>query len=160
MVFALLDEIGGRLNFSYQVVTPPQGDRYFGTLQGTTGGYNGVLGMVERGEAQLSAAILVINEERMKSVNFSLPVSLEPYTLMFERPQELSRALLFIQPFTPMVHFQSHFLKLFRMQVDLCCRFGCAFSCRCWLLAPFYGYFIMLATITRSTKPALVVWQS
>lgn len=83
-------------------MTPPQGDRYFGTLQGGNG-YNGVLGMVERGEAQLSAAILVINEPRMKSVNFSLPISLEPYTLMFERPQELSRALLFIQPFTPMV---------------------------------------------------------
>ena len=41
--------------------------------------------------------------------NFSLPVSLEPYTLMYQRPQELTRALLFINPFTPMVFFTPKF---------------------------------------------------
>ena len=59
--------------------------------------------MVERGEADLSAALLIINEERAGAVNFSLPISLEPYTLMFQRPQEESRALLFIYPFQPLV---------------------------------------------------------
>ena len=91
------------MNFTYQVITPPEGERYFGTKQSRDGSFNGVLGMLQRGEAQLSGAILVVNEERMEAVNFSLPVSLEPYTLMFQRPQELSRALLFIDPFTPVV---------------------------------------------------------
>jgi hypothetical protein len=36
-------------------------------------------------------------------VNFSIPVSLEPYALMYQRPQEESRALLFIYPFQPLV---------------------------------------------------------
>ena len=67
------------------------------------GKFNGIIGMVERGEADLSAALLIINEERAGAVNFSLPISLEPYTLMFQRPQEESRALLFIYPFQPLV---------------------------------------------------------
>ena len=110
-MFALLDEIGGRLNFSYQVVTPAPGDRYFGKLSSGSGGqFNGVVGMIQRGEADLSAAILVIDGDRTKAVNFSLPVSLEPYTLMYQRPQELSRALLFIDPFTPLVKILKSFL--------------------------------------------------
>jgi hypothetical protein len=46
---------------------------------------------------------LVINDERARAVNFSIPVSLEPYALMYQRPQEESRALLFIYPFQPLV---------------------------------------------------------
>ena len=59
-------------------------------------GFNGVVGMIERGEAQLAASLLVINAERMRAVNFSLPISFEPYTMMFRRPEELTRYLLFI----------------------------------------------------------------
>ena len=32
-MFALLDEIGGRLNFTYHVVIPPSDDQYFGAVQ-------------------------------------------------------------------------------------------------------------------------------
>ena len=67
--------------------------------------------MVERGEADLSAALLVINDERSRAVNFSIPVSLEPYALMYQRPQEESRALLFIYPFQPLV--RSYIRKIF-----------------------------------------------
>ena len=42
-----------------------------------SGQFNGIIGMVERGEADLSAALLVINDERARDVNFSIPVSLE-----------------------------------------------------------------------------------
>ena len=33
VMFALLDEIGGRLNFTYHVVIPPSDDQYFGAVQ-------------------------------------------------------------------------------------------------------------------------------
>ena len=102
LIFALLDEIGNRMNFTYQVVTPPKDDQYFGAVQ-SNGEFNGVIGMVERGEAHLSAALLIVNEERSNAVNFTIPISLEPYALMFQRPQEMSRALLFIYPFQPLV---------------------------------------------------------
>ena len=54
LMFALLDEIGGRLNFTYQVVTPPPGDRYFGKLN--SGQFNGVMGMIQSA-ANLSGTI-------------------------------------------------------------------------------------------------------
>ena len=76
-----------------------------------SGQFNGIIGMVERGEADLSAALLVINDERARAVNFSIPVSLEPYALMYQRPQEESRALLFIYPFQPLV--RSYIRKIF-----------------------------------------------
>ena len=75
------------------------------SLKAGGGGFSGVMGMVERGEAQLSAAILAINTERQEAVNFSLPISLESYGLMFQRPQQKTRALLFIEPFTPLVKY-------------------------------------------------------
>ena len=33
LIFALLDEIGGRMNFTYHVVTPSSDDQYFGAPQ-------------------------------------------------------------------------------------------------------------------------------
>ena len=101
LVFAMLDEMGQLLNFTYKVVTPRAGDRGFGTLSSDQQ-FNGVIGMIERGEAQLAASLLVINAQRMRAVNFTLPISFEPYTMMFRRPTELTRYLLFIDPFTPM----------------------------------------------------------
>lgn len=108
----MLDEIGGRLNFSYVVVSPV--DKSFGK-RASNGQFNGVVGMLQRGEAQISAAVLVVDTQRMEVVNFSLPISLEPYTMMIRRPQELSRALLFIDPFTPLVLFRffSDFFRFF-----------------------------------------------
>ena len=70
-------------------------------------GFNGVVGMIERGEAQLAASLLVINAQRMRAVNFSLPISFEPYTMMFRRPEELTRYLLFIGNVQFLIHFMT-----------------------------------------------------
>ena len=63
--------------------------------------------MIERGEAQLAASLLVINAQRMRAVNFSLPISFEPYTMMFRRPEELTRYLLFIGNVQFLIHFMT-----------------------------------------------------
>ncbi len=39
----------------------------------------------------------------MSAVNFSMSLDAQPYTFMFARPKQLSRAYLFIQPYTPNV---------------------------------------------------------
>ena len=100
----MLDELGKRLNFTYNVISPQ--DKYFGAPK-SNGQFSGVVGQIQRGEAQLSASILIVDKDRQKAVNFSIPISLEPYTLMFRRPQEQSKTLLFIDPFTPLVRIMS-----------------------------------------------------
>ena len=39
-------------------------------------------------------------------MNFTVPLDLQPYTFMYRRPTTLSRAGLFIDPFTPLVLLQ------------------------------------------------------
>ena len=41
-----------------------------------------------------------------EAVNFTVPLDLQPYTFMYRRPTTLSRAGLFIDPFTPLVLLQ------------------------------------------------------
>ena len=96
----MLDELGKQLNFTYNVISPR--DKYFGAPK-SNGQFSGVVGQIQRGEAQLSATILIVDRDRQKAVNFSTPISLEPYSLMFRRPQQHSNILIFIDPFTPRV---------------------------------------------------------
>ena len=51
----------------------------------------------------MGAAAFLMSEERQRVINFSTPIDLQPYTFMYARPQEKSRVLLFIQPFTNLV---------------------------------------------------------
>ena len=50
-----------------------------------------------------SAAAFAISHERMQAVNFTSALDLHPYAFMYRRPKEVSRAILFIDPFTPLV---------------------------------------------------------
>lgn len=100
LIFSMLNEIGRRLNYTYKVVSPS--DESFGIKQ-SNGQWNGIVGQLQRNEVTLGATALVMSNERMEVINFTLPIDLEPYTFMFRRPQELSRALLFVDPFTPLV---------------------------------------------------------
>ena len=104
LVFSMLDELGKRLNFTYNVISPR--DKYFGAPK-SNGQFSGVIGQIQRGEAQLGATIMIVDRDRQKAVNFTIPISLEPYSLMFKRPQEQSKTLLFIDPFTPLVRIMS-----------------------------------------------------
>ena len=54
----MLDEIGSRLNFTYEVVVPS--DKEFGVRQ-SDGSFNGIVGMLQRGEADVSATALVVD---------------------------------------------------------------------------------------------------
>ncbi len=51
----------------------------------------------------MGAAPFTISADRNTAVNFSTPFDLQPYTFIYRRPQEVSKALLFIKPFTPLV---------------------------------------------------------
>lgn len=50
-----------------------------------------------------AAAPFAINADALAVVNFTYPFEIQPYTLMYRRPRELSRTLLFVNPFTSLV---------------------------------------------------------
>ena len=51
----------------------------------------------------MAAAALTITGDRELYVNFSKPFDMQPYTFMHKRPQELSKVMMFVDPFTPTV---------------------------------------------------------
>ena len=72
------------------------------------GVYNGMIGMVNRSEVMVGVAAFNINDNRSEVVKFATPMDIIGYTYMYERPKELSRALLFVRPFrkTVTIHLQ------------------------------------------------------
>ena len=54
-------------------------------------------------QVAFAAAGFTVTADRMAVMNFTLSLDAQPYTFMFARPKQLSRALLFIQPYTPRV---------------------------------------------------------
>jgi len=99
LIFTLLDEIAKKLNFTYVVKVPSDG--LWGLKKG--GEWNGLIKQVMDGDVVLAAAAFAISHERQQVVNFTMPLDLQPYTFMYRRPAPLSRAVLFIDPFTPLV---------------------------------------------------------
>ena len=103
LVFAMLDEIASSLNFSYSVVPPA--DNSFGFKKKGTNEYDGMVGQLINKDVFMAAAPLTISADRPMYVDFSKPFELQPYTFMYARPGETSKAMLFIDPFTPRVRF-------------------------------------------------------
>lgn len=99
LIFTLLDEIALKLNFTYVVKQPKDG--LWGLQK--DGQWNGMIKQVMDKEVMMAAAAFSISHERQQVVNFSMPLDLQPYTFMYRRPEAQSRAVLFIDPFTPLV---------------------------------------------------------
>lgn len=59
-----------------------------------------VVKMIQNKEAFLAAYAYTITEESKSLVNFTIPISTQTYNLLAARPKELSRALLFMSPFS------------------------------------------------------------
>lgn len=99
LIFTLLNEISKKLNFTYIVKEPADG------LWGlkVNGEWNGLIKQVMDGDVLMAAAAFAVSHERQQVVNFTIPLDLQPYTFMYRRPTTLSRAVLFIDPFTPLV---------------------------------------------------------
>ena len=58
-------------------------------------------------EVYMAAAPMTISADRQLYINFSAPFDLQPYTFMHALPKETSKALLFVDPFTPLVRRES-----------------------------------------------------
>ncbi|GIY59337.1 PBPe domain-containing protein [Caerostris darwini] len=61
--------------------------------------WTGLIGMVNRSEADMAFSSIVITEDRYQAVDFSTAITIEGMTFMIEKPKALSTALAFLYPF-------------------------------------------------------------
>ncbi|ROT80665.1 hypothetical protein C7M84_000603 [Penaeus vannamei] len=93
----MLREIANNLNFTYVFVEPSDG-QWGHRLD--NGSYTGVIGAVERREADFSLNI-AITQDREEKVDCTIGYHVEPITFATSKPRPLNQALALIRPFAP-----------------------------------------------------------
>ncbi|XP_042863989.1 glutamate receptor ionotropic, kainate 2-like [Penaeus japonicus] len=93
----MLREISMNLNFTYVFVEPSDG-QWGHRLD--NGSYTGVIGAVERREADFSLNI-AITQDREEKVDCTIGYHVEPITFATSKPRPLNQALALIRPFAP-----------------------------------------------------------
>lgn len=59
-----------------------------------------VLNLLTENRIILGAVASTVNERYKRLVNFSVPISIQPYSFLLNKPREVSRIYLFTAPFT------------------------------------------------------------
>lgn len=59
-----------------------------------------VLNLLADNRIILGAIASTVNERYKRLVNFSVPISIQPYSFLVAKPKEISRIYLFTAPFT------------------------------------------------------------
>lgn len=115
LVFDILKEISENLNFSYTVEVRTVTSRkrneseHSGfievvgedSLTSTIPSF--ILEVVRSKTVAISACGFTVTDKAKEKINFTMPISTQSYTFLVARPRELSRALLFMSPFSQMV---------------------------------------------------------
>ncbi|BET00329.1 Ligand-gated ion channel [Nesidiocoris tenuis] len=115
VVINILDELAKKMNFTYEMTLLPNGTSgsnssayVFHEALGEIvidssveyAAWNRIVTDLKSRKTFLGAVGFVITEDRKAQVNFTVPIAVETYAFLVARPQVLSRALLFVQPFT------------------------------------------------------------
>ncbi|XP_041351061.1 glutamate receptor ionotropic, kainate 4-like [Gigantopelta aegis] len=97
----LLNSLAENLNFTYEFVEPTRGS--WGVL--VNGSWNGLVGMMERREADLALADLTINIDRSKVMHYLLPPIYYDYIdIIFKEENNMpSTWMTLLRPFCPIV---------------------------------------------------------
>lgn len=117
LVFDIMKEISESLNFTYTVEVKVVASKkeneseYSGfdevvgedSLTSTIPDF--ILEMIRTKTAAISACCFTVTDKVKEKINFTMPISTQSYTFLVARPRELSRALLFMSPFSQMVRF-------------------------------------------------------
>ncbi|RZF36403.1 hypothetical protein LSTR_LSTR002999 [Laodelphax striatellus] len=119
LVFEILNLLVKNLNFTYTVHVPTNltltgfsnstkntglptetldGDKDESALNPAV--WNKVISAVQQKKIFLGACAFTVTDARKLAVNFTTAISVEPYVFFLSRPKELSRALLFMSPFS------------------------------------------------------------
>ncbi|XP_076352649.1 uncharacterized protein LOC143248098 [Tachypleus tridentatus] len=95
--FELLSTLARTLNFRYVIRTPE--DAEWGKKLADNS-WSGMIGMVHRKEADLSAEQITITEERKQAVDFTIPYSFDSVTFITRAPSGNHQPLAIVKPFT------------------------------------------------------------
>lgn len=106
LVFDIIHELSRSLNFTYTVLISERKsntsvyseDDMAESL--TSSIPEAVTNMVQRKMIAISACAFTITPKAKEIINFTMPISTQTYTFLVARPKELSRALLFMSPFS------------------------------------------------------------
>ncbi|GFQ78538.1 glutamate receptor ionotropic, delta-1 [Trichonephila clavata] len=83
----LLDIISSALGFRYNLVSPVEKEFRLLSLDGN---WSGLIGMVQRKEADIALGLLSVTEERTKAVDFTTPYSVDKTVFIAEMPGSVS----------------------------------------------------------------------
>lgn len=102
MFVDILEEIKRRANVTYDIVT--QWDQAYG-YEYAPGNWTGLMGSIQKEEADLAVAPLSIVSKRLEAVDFTLPVMSAGLRILYKAPDSKSGASdsfgILVSPFTP-----------------------------------------------------------
>lgn len=59
-----------------------------------------ILSIIGNNRVLMAATGVTVNSRYKNIINFTIPISIQPYNFLVSRPRELSRIYLFLSPFT------------------------------------------------------------
>ncbi|GFS38651.1 uncharacterized protein NPIL_215361 [Nephila pilipes] len=105
----LVQCLADKLNFEIEVLLSPDDEIISDLGNGT---YGGIIGMLQRGEADMGVMGLTISEEVSESVDFSVPINTLEVTFLTKEPGEMPKVAAFTYPFSLEVWFLYAFMIL------------------------------------------------
>ncbi|XP_059057543.1 ionotropic receptor 93a [Achroia grisella] len=103
LMFDIVDQLAKNKNFTIKLILPNNMKMDFSNesmTEITSESSQQALLVVAKRQAALAAASFTILSDRNPGINYTIPVSTQPYAFLIARPRELSRAMLFLLPFT------------------------------------------------------------
>ncbi|GFX37249.1 glutamate receptor ionotropic, delta-1 [Trichonephila clavipes] len=93
----LLHLLAKKLNFKFEILPAPNGQ--YGSSKGN-GTWDGVIGMIQNGEADMGFGALSITGERLEVVDFSMAYSVLAKGFATKEPSQMPKITAFTYPFT------------------------------------------------------------
>ncbi|XP_069987775.1 uncharacterized protein [Penaeus vannamei] len=95
--FSMLELLVKQLGFKYRLVDVPDGS--FG-VEDENGNWNGMVGMVVRGEADGAIGSFTMSHSRSTAIDFTAPFFEEPTGILLPKPSSGSKMTAFLAPFS------------------------------------------------------------
>ncbi|GFS99687.1 uncharacterized protein NPIL_672671 [Nephila pilipes] len=105
----LVQCLADKLGFEIEILLSPDDEVISDLGNGTFGG---IIGMLQRGEADMGVMGLVISEEVTEAVDFSVPLSVLEMTFLTKEPGEMPKVAAFTYPFSLEAWFLYAFMIL------------------------------------------------
>ncbi|GFV93166.1 uncharacterized protein TNCV_573051 [Trichonephila clavipes] len=91
----MLECLAEKLNFEFEIFLP-----FGGGSANSNGTWDGVIGLVQSGEADMGLGSLTISEDRLKAVDFSVEYSTLKKLFVIKEPSQMPKITAFSYPFT------------------------------------------------------------